>query len=119
MAREMSFVKLNSSEKDQFVWEEEDSINVNSTGGVAIILPAGISYVGVTVSVGAGCTVKVQSCTDKISNIRTGSGLTWIDWDAGSVTVDTQDECSCSVAAIRLFCVTAGSVASKMKVSAK
>lgn len=118
--KEMEIVKLGSSEREQIIYEEQDSVNVNATAGVSIIIPAGVNSIGVSVKVGTGATVKVQASTDKIAAIKSDSAdNTWIDWVLGEIIADDQIELCPGASAVRLYCVTAGSTTSTIKVSAK
>jgi len=118
--KEMTIDKIDSSEEKQLIYEAVDSVNVNTTAGVSIILPAGIVACGVTVKVGTGATVKVQASTDIMSDIKSDAVTnTWHDWTLGEITTDDQDELSVGATAVRLYCVVAGSTTSTIKVSAK
>lgn len=116
----MTVVKVENSEMTHLSYEAQDSVNVNATAGVSIILPAGINSCAVSVKVGAGATVKVQASTDTKYDIENDTAEnTWIDWPLGEITSDNQDELAIGAVALRLYCVTAGAATSTIKVSAK
>jgi hypothetical protein len=118
--KEMTLVKLQPSEREEYIYEAQDSVNVNTTAGTTIILPAGINSCGVSVKVGTGATVKVQASTDLINDLKNDAITnTWKDWTLGNITSDDQDEVSVGASAVRLYCVAAGSTTSTIKVSAK
>ena len=104
-------------EKGQFAWEYEDDVS-SVTEGDTIIIPGGVVGIAVTLDIGAACTAKVQTTTDKIQDvINEKATVTWVDWDAGAVIADTQDYCK-PVTAIRLV-QTIGTNKTKMKLRAQ
>jgi hypothetical protein len=118
--KEMILVKLQPSEREEYIYESQDSVNANTTAGTTIILPAGVNSCGVSVKVGAGATVKVQASTDLINDLRTDAVTnTWKDWPLGNITSDDQDELSVGASAVRLYCVATAGTTSTIKVSAK
>jgi hypothetical protein len=118
--KEMTVVKIGTSEKEEYIYEAQDSVNVNTTAGTTIILPAGVTSCGVTVKVGAGATVKCQASSDSINDLKTDAVTnTWEDWPLGEITADDQDELAVGASAVRLYCVATAGVTSTIKVSAK
>jgi hypothetical protein len=85
--------------RNEEVWEVEDSLSSVTTGNI-ILIPGGVKNLSITVSVAAGASAKAQVSTDTLNTIMNGSPI-WIDWDAGAVSSNTADRCS-PVTAIRL-----------------
>lgn len=116
---DMPFTSLSESEKDQLIWEFQETAVGENVAGTSIIIPAGVLAVGVTVVAGAAGTYKVQATTDKIYTIKnTPNSVTWVDWDKGTIGATAQDVLSPGASAVRLYSVT-GANAHTIKVSAK
>ena len=62
---------------------EYDSGDVSGAGnGNAVIIPNNISKVSITLYISSG-EGKVQTTTNKLADVISGTGLVWVDWDSG------------------------------------
>lgn len=68
----------------------------------AIIMPNNIKSISCFLDLTTG-SGKVQYSLNKIADIISGTSVVWKDWDAGSVSVDT-DDVFYPVSAIRFVC---------------
>lgn len=97
-------------------YEAESSLAAAGNGDW-ILMPADIQNIAVTVSVGGGGAGKVQTSTDKVATIISGSGIVAIDWSAGAVSANTADK-SAPVTAMRLVQTSVGGT-TKMTIRAQ
>ena len=95
----------------------EKSVSVSSvTTSDWVLIPADVASVAVTLVIGSCCTAKVETCTDMVYIVKTGSP-TAIAWDAGLVTATTQDMCiPCTAVRINQ---TIGTNATTLKIRAQ
>lgn len=85
--------------------------------GLPIILPGWVEDVSVAVVLGTATSVVVQYTLDPEEDVDAApSSADWIDWDAGSVTVDSGYPANSSITAVR--CVPTGGTAT-LKVAAR
>jgi len=114
----MGILKLTKApvdgEPSELAWEGE--FDLSSAGNSdPIIIPDGINKISVTLVPSGGATAKVQTSTDKVNDLEQGdSGLTWIDWYAGIVSVATQDVAE-PVSGMRFVQVGSGAVLLKVR----
>jgi len=65
----------------------EASIDLEIAGSSApVYIPQNINSISVTAQASGGATVSVFTTTDSIAVVRSGSGVTWIEWSASDVT---------------------------------
>ena len=94
---------------------EETSELAAAGNGDWILVPDDIRQLVITV-VPTTATAKVQTTTDPIAVVKSGTGITAVDWDAGAVSSTTQDV-AYPVTALRLVQIGAGTA--KMSVRAQ
>lgn len=88
-------------------WEGE--IDLSAPGfSDWLLIPDKIQNVSVTITFTLGATGKVQTTTDIVSTIKTGTPLA-IDWPFGVVGVDTQKACY-PPSGIRIFQIAPGTM---------
>lgn len=104
--KEMSVAPAKVGFDKEFAFEAEDSLAAASNGEW-ILIPKGVRRITVTVVPGGGATAKIQTSTDSIEIIKSGTGITAVDWDAGAVSSTTQDV-AYPVTAMRLVQIGAG-----------
>ena len=85
---------------DDIGYQYDTGSIIESGNGDSIIIPDNISEIAVTLYIDSG-EGKVQTTTNLIIDVISGTGIIWVDWDAGSVTSTTQDSCV-PVTAIRM-----------------
>lgn len=103
MAEYMTSVNIDTydSIKRNIAWEY-DSGDVSSSGnGDAVIIPIGVKQIVVSLEIDTG-EGKIQTTTNKVTDVISDTDVVWVDWDDGSVTSTTQDSCS-PVTAIRMI----------------
>ena len=54
--------------------------------GISILIPAGAAYVTVTAQGGGGASACVYTSTDSVDIVKADAAVTWVAWNAGSVT---------------------------------
>lgn len=87
----------------------EKTVSLDAAGySAAILIPQDVSIVSVSLVVASGGTGIVQTTTDSITTVKTGT-VSWIDWPSGTVAVNTTDVCY-PVTAVRCQQVHAGTV---------
>lgn len=104
--KEMKTANVKDGGGREFAFEILEELEADGNGD-AILIPDDIKQIAVTV-VPTTATAKVQTTTDPIGVVKSGTGITWVDWDSGEVSAATQDVCT-PVTAIRLVQVGAGS----------
>jgi hypothetical protein len=103
--KEMNVCGENTGDPRKVAWESE--INLAAPGNSDwILIPDEVQGLSVTLSFAGGGTGKVQTTTDILNTVKSGSPIV-VDWPAGEVGVTTQDFCV-PVTAIRLVQVNAG-----------
>ena len=102
-------------EQKEMAWEYEVTLSSVTTSD-AILLPRGINGGVTTISFTGTAEGKVQSTSSSFNTIRNGTAI-WVDWDAGVVTVTTQDAFSPPPTAIRLNQTSAGGGADEATLS--
>lgn len=77
--------------RDPLSWEYEGSL---VAPGVSpwILIPDRTLKVAITLSFSGGGTAKVQTTTNKVITVQTGSPVA-VDWDHGTVSTIIQDSC--------------------------
>jgi hypothetical protein len=106
--KEMS-VAPSLSPTGKTAFEATDTL-VAGGDGVSILIPAGISAISVQVTMSGGGTCNVQTTTDPVATVKSGSGITWVAWDKGTVSSTAQAVCA-PVTALKLVQVHAGACA--------
>lgn len=107
---EMKVANVKGGGGPEFAFEAD--INLDGAGESDwYLIPDDI--MGLSVTVKSTAQAKAQTTTDPISIVKSGSGITPVDWPAGLVSTATQDHAK-PVTAIRLSQTGAG--ASKMTV---
>lgn len=86
------------------VWREEVSASAGGSS-VAVLIPAWVSDITATAKPGAGGSATIQHTTDDPNSI-----VDWIDWDIGSVSVDTTEALLGIVTALRITAVAQDAV---------
>ena len=71
-------------ENSEFIWEYKESQS-GSTNGKSIIVPTGVSGVGITLNIGSGSTAKIQSTTSSRTDIIADNAI-WTDSNVGVVS---------------------------------
>jgi hypothetical protein len=69
-----------------------------------IIMPNNIDQIAVTLSITAG-EGKVQTTTNKLADVISGTSVVWHDWELGSIIATDQDVAA-PVTAMRFICTT-------------
>jgi len=110
--KDFEVVQVRSGGVKTFAFEYEESLS-SSGNGDWLLIPDDMSGISVTVQASGGATAKVQTTIDPLSVVKSGTGITAVDWDYGEVTTPTQDY-AMPVTAIRL--VQSGSGTTKMTV---
>lgn len=82
----------------------QESIGAAGTSE-AVRVPLGISQVSFTLGVTGGGSGSIQATTDSDADIIAGNAY-WVTWDAGTVSVDTQDV-SAPITGVRFVCAVA------------
>ena len=86
----------------------EREVTLSSAGNsVWILVPDDVQQISVTVIPTSGASAKVQTTIDPIAVVKSGAGITPVDWDAGLITETTQDVAS-PITAFRLVQSGAG-----------
>lgn len=68
----------------------EKTIILAGAGDTAsIMVPDDVQNVIVTAQAAGGATATIYTSTDLVSIVKSGSGITWIQWAAGAVTTAT------------------------------
>lgn len=95
----------NTGDARKVAWEKE--IDLAAPGNSDwLLIPDEVQGLSVTLSFSGGGSGKVQTTTDVLNTVKTGSPVT-VDWPAGEVSSTTQDFCV-PVTAIRLVQINAG-----------
>jgi len=69
-----------------------------------IIMPNNINQIAVTLAITAG-SGKVQTTTNKLADVISGTSVVWHDWELGSIIATDQDVAA-PVTAMRFICTT-------------
>lgn len=97
----------------------EYSYELDAIGnGDWILIPDDIQNVAVVFTNTDGASGKIQATLDPIEVVKSGSGITPVDWDLGDVT-DTAQDVAVPVTAIRLVQNDLGSGSGKTKISVR
>lgn len=96
--------RYSASRKDDIGWEYDSGDVASPSNGNPVLIPDNVKVVSTTLEVNTG-EGKLQATTNKVANVESDTDVVWVDWDAGSVTVTTQDACS-PVTAIRMVNVS-------------
>ena len=70
-------------------WEYSEELT-SAVNGDTVIIPEDVKNIAVTLVITAG-SGKVQTTTDLLDTVLSGTGVTWVDWDKGLVSLTTQD----------------------------
>ena len=74
--------------KGEHAWEYREALTGSTAGSDSILIPYGVSKIGIQLVVSASGTAKVQRSVDLISNIQASTN-SWIDWTEGDITSST------------------------------
>jgi len=110
--KDLEVVQVRSGGIKTFAFEFVETLS-SSGNGDWLLIPDDMTGISVTVQAGGGATAKVQTTIDPLAVVKSGTGITAVDWDYGEVSSPTQDY-ALPVTAIRLVQVGAGT--SKMTI---
>ena len=85
---QMSVDPTQEGGEKEFAFEYSESLaGAGSTKDV--LIPDDIQSVSISAEGASGATVIVYSTVDPISVVKSGTGVTWLAWSAGSISVAT------------------------------
>jgi hypothetical protein len=106
-AQNFDVSQINTGDARKVAWEKE--IDLVAPGNSDwLLVPDEVQGLTVTLSFTGGGSGKVQSTTDKVDTVKTGSPVA-VDWPLGEVSSSTQDFCL-PVTAIRAVQINAGTL---------
>jgi hypothetical protein len=103
----LDVAKINLGDEKKFAWEKQ--IDLIAPGNSDwLLVPDEVAGLTATLSFTAGGSGKIQTTTDKVDTVKTGSPVA-VDWPLGEVSSSTQDFCV-PVTAIRAVQINAGTL---------
>jgi len=71
----------------EYAFEKTISLS-SATSTDSILIPDDVQNISVTASA-SGTTITVYSTTDTVATVKSGSGITWVAWNAGAIATAT------------------------------